>query len=165
MNGKIRSCTYGNVNDPDMELRVDITDPLNSIYDIFDRSVSILIQYFPNNMIAEGSDSGISSGREKSASRKNSGYMGSVSTIVDERGEMRERKKNFFGRNSGTGKIPERKDTTFKIRMRRNSGIKNSNSDILSEKFVFLCVRTPVVNGLFYPFHEGKAFVFSLLYA
>ena len=49
MNGKIRSCTYGNVNDPDMELRVDITDPLNSIYDIFDRSVSILIQYFPNN--------------------------------------------------------------------------------------------------------------------
>ena len=58
------------------------------------------------------------------------------------------------------GKIPERKDTTFKIRMRRNSGIKNSNSDILSEKFVFLCVRTPVVNGLFYPFHEGKAFVF-----
>ena len=40
-NGKIRSCTYGNVNDPDMELRVDITDPLNSIYDIFDRSVSI----------------------------------------------------------------------------------------------------------------------------
>ena len=75
MNGKIRSCTYGNVNDPDMELRVDITDPLNSIYDIFDRSVSILIQYFPNNKIAEGSNSGISSGREKSASRKNSGYM------------------------------------------------------------------------------------------
>lgn len=100
MNGKIRSCTYGNVNDPDMELRVDITDPLNSIYDIFDRSVSILIQYFSNNKIAEGSDSGISSGREKSASRKNSGYMGSVSTIVDERGEMRERKKNFFGRTS-----------------------------------------------------------------
>jgi len=89
MNGKIRSCTYGNVNDSDMELRVDITDPLNSIYDIFDRSVSILIQYFPNNKIAEGSDSGISSGREKSASRKNSGYMGSVSTIVDERGEKR----------------------------------------------------------------------------
>ena len=74
---------------------------------------------------------------------------------------MRERKKNFFGRTSGTGKIPKRKDTTFKIRMRRNSGIKNSNSDILSEKFVFLCVRTPVVNGLFYPFHEGKAFVFE----
>ena len=43
MNGKIRSCTYRNVNDPDMELRVDITDPLNPVYDIFDRSVSILI--------------------------------------------------------------------------------------------------------------------------
>ena len=79
---------------------------------------------------------------------------------------MRERKKNFFGRTSGyLVKIPKRKDTIFKIRMRRNSGIKNSNSDILSEKFVFLCVRAPVVNGLFYPFHEGKAFVFSLLYA
>ena len=51
MNGKIRSCTYGNVNDSDMELRVDITDPLNSIYDIFDRSVSILIQYLQKGAI------------------------------------------------------------------------------------------------------------------
>ena len=97
MNGKIRSCTYGNVNDPDMELRVDITDPLNSIYDIFDRSVSILIQYFPNNKIAEGSDSGISSGREKSASRKNSGYM-------NER-----KKKELFRKNQWYWKNPEKK--------------------------------------------------------
>ena len=43
MNGKIRPCTYGNVNDPDMELRVNIMDPLNPVYYIFDGSVSILI--------------------------------------------------------------------------------------------------------------------------
>ena len=73
---------------------------------------------------------------------------------------MRERKKNLFGRTSGMGKIPKRKDTIFKIRMRRNSGIKNSNSDILSEKFVFLCVRTPVVNGLFYHFMKEKPLFF-----
>lgn len=142
-------------------LRVDITDPLNSIYDIFDRSVSILIQYFPNNKIAEGSDSGISSEERSPLPPKFRLHGFRVHYCRWE--EKWEKEKNFSEETVVLEKSRKERIRPLKSGWGRNSGIRIATVTFCPK----ICVTCPDTSSewIVYPFHEGKAFVFSLLYA
>src|SRR5699024_10571659 len=137
----------GYIDDPDFIGSSGFHNPLYAADYIVYITVSFPIQHFPNEKFCPGSHAGIYSAGGFSVPGQDSGYMCAMSAVIPAF-------YTFFS------KIPETGNPIFQVRVQGNSGIQNSGTNTVPQMFAVCSIFTPVMNGLFYPFH--KIILFNL---